>query len=393
MAEKTENNRKAAARLQRAFLAAGDFWADGRCMRPRVLSRGGRLSNPKAVIPCSVDVEVLDVAVGRGIALIDADLKLATAPCSLEPLPSLTAREEGRAPPEVVVISIDEGGSIRLFAARMPPAFIVKTTRVRLAAVLRGERFAAVPVALSHGARGAHVTVRSTSTWGSRALSGDARFVEHGLPALVSVDPLDDLAPLHFVTSLAQGYARTIVLDAGPRFGGAPERGTPALRVASLRTGGAEAASVLATDLPLAILAAPTTDEALPLVDEAAHAARAAASSKDPLIAALGQQLAAGLAQGFVGCARPPDLEFPPSAIELDVGCPHVDQDSSLSASLRERARRALLEDKGLPQIGPRRPAESKPASVPPRRRARVVLAVLAGFALVSALAARGWSR
>jgi len=337
-----------------------------------------------------VDVETYDLAVGRGIALVDVELRLSSAPCLLEVVPSLTAREEGRAAPEVVLLVIHDGEQ-RLFSARLPPRFPVQRTKVRVSALLRGERFAAVPLALSHEARGTAVTLRTRSTWGTRATAGDVKFVEHGLPALVTVDPLDDHAALSFSTSLAAGYTRTLVLDAGPRFGGPPERPTPALRLASLAQGGAEAASVLATDLPLAALGAETSDAAGLVVDEAARAALAAMRSPDPIFAALGYQLAAGLARGFSGCGWPTDLVLPaPSAaptLDLDTGCPRVSPDETLPETLRARARTQLRTALDLPPIGPRGP-RGGPLSAAPRRRSPLALLTAVVVALGLAFAA-----
>ncbi|MBK7398924.1 MAG: hypothetical protein IPJ34_22185 [Myxococcales bacterium] len=348
--------------------------------------------------PCSVDVETYDLSVGRGIALVDVELRLSSAPCLLEVVPSLVAREEGRAAPEVALLVIDDGEK-RLFSARLPPRFPVQRSKVRVSALLRGERFAAVPLALSHEARGTAVTIRTRSTWGARATAGDVKFVEHGLPALVTVDPLDDHAALSFSTSLAAGYTRTLVLDAGPRFGGPPERPTMTLRLASLAQGGAEAASVLATDLPLAVLGAETSDAAGLVVDEAARAAVSAMRSKDPLFAALGYQLAAGLARGFSGCGWPTDLVLPAPwtapTTDLDTGCPHVSADEALPETLRARARTQLRNALDLPTIGPRGPQRTG-LSAGPRRRSPVTLllgVVLALGLAFAALAERRRSR
>lgn len=348
------------------------------------------------MLPCAIDAELYDLSVGRGIAMVDVELSVTAAPCDLEVAPSLTAREEGRAAPDVSVLVVDDG-VVRVFGARLPPRVSVQRRKVRVSALLRGERFAAVPLALAHDAKGVPVTVRARSTWGARVQAGDVKFVEHGLPALVTVDPTLEHAVLTYSTSLAAGYGRTFVLDAGPRFGGPPERPTPEARAAALALGGAEAASVLATDLPLVILAAETTDAAAPVVDEAARAAVAAIRSGDPLVAALGHQLAAGLVRGFAGCGWPTDLAFPPPwspPPDLDTGCPRVPPAEALPPALRARARAELLAPKALPPLGPRLPAP--PPRSPARRASRLGawLGVLLGIGVVLAtLAERRRSR
>jgi len=269
---------------------------------------------------CTIASETAHLAVGRGVAIVTIEARVRGRPggCSVDAGAVLRAREEGRAPPELIAFRTDvDGHPAGIGGPHGRPIVDVGAApvTVRFVAVLRGDRFAAVPLSADPSLVLAPVTFRATteSVWGPHRIAGLARWTETGAPVVVTVDPTRD----HELPTVAARIERgspipTIVVDAGPILGGEPNLGTEEARTAALARGGVDAVSVLIGDLPLAIATASDAPSALARLREHARAARAATLASDPLLTALGQRMATAIARGFTTCARANSTELPP---------------------------------------------------------------------------------
>jgi hypothetical protein len=265
--------------------------------------------------PCIVVAEAVRLDVGRGVAVVDLDARLVRdrPACRLDLGAVLLAREEGRGPPELIAWRADvDGRPSHAAGPRGEVALDVPahTQRVRVRAVLRGERFIAVPLSTDRLARGPNATfaAMASSVWGARSTAGVAQWIDLGTPVVVRVDPTRDHEPLTLFAPLGDGEPPAMIVDGGPLVGGAPTVTTPADRSAELARGGARALSILLTDLPLAIATAPDDASVIERLREASLAALAASSAKEPLLAVVGQRLTTALASGLRTCARDAEL-------------------------------------------------------------------------------------
>jgi hypothetical protein len=336
--------------------------------------------------PCELLDEAARLDVGRGVALVEleATLPRGPRPCSIDARAALLAREEGRASPEVVGFSIElDGRRLRLGGPRGTAALEIPSgpdaprvgARLRVRAVLRGERFVAVPLSLEPpldalGTLGVRFRARATSPWSRFSTAATARWVDRGVPALVFVDTARDREPLQLDVRVRKGGVATMVVDAGAQID-APE--DPAARLAELARGGATTLTAIATDVPLAIATAPDAASAVARLREAAAVALVASRASDPLLAAVGQRLASAIARGFDGCRREPGsvpAAWPAAAAELvdsglldddDAGCPRVDHlllGNHADVHFEREGRAALLDvlgrsPSGLPSVAP----------------------------------------
>src|SRR3954465_4438679 len=119
--------------------------------------------------PCTLVAEAVRLGVGRGVAVVGLDVRLARphAECRLDLGAVLLAREEGRGPPELVAWRAEiDGGPTRAAGPRGEGARDVPAgaMRVRVRAVLRGERFVAVPLATDRLARSPKATFTAKAT-------------------------------------------------------------------------------------------------------------------------------------------------------------------------------------------------------------------------------------
>lgn len=296
--------------------------------------------------PCVIVAEAVRLDVGRGVALVDLDAELIRpeAACRLDLGAVLLAREEGRGPPELIAWRYEiDGRGTRAFGPRGEVAIDVPegAHRVRVRAALRGERFVAVPLSTDRLARGKTATFRAwaTSVWGARTTAGVAQWIDFGTPIVAQVDTARDHEPMTLFARLGDGDPPAMIVDAGPMLGGAPTATSPELRGAELARGGVRALSILLTDLPLAIATAPDDASVIERLREGALAALSASSSREPLLAVVGQRLGTALASGFRTCARSADVVVParwpalPSALagsgvleDESAGCPRVSE-------------------------------------------------------------------
>jgi hypothetical protein len=261
--------------------------------------------------PCAIVAEAVRLDVGRGVAVVDLDVRLVRdqAACRLDLGAVLLAREEGRGPPELIAWRAEiDAGPTQAAGPRGAVALDVpaRSSRVRVRAAVRGERFAAVPLTTHRDARSklATFTAVATSVWGARSTEGVAQWIDLGTPIVVRVDPTRDHQPMKLFARLGDGDPLAMIVDGGPMIGGAPTAGTPAERSAELARGGARALSILLTDLPLAIATAPDDGAVIARLSEASLAALAASSSNEPLLVVVGQRLTTALATGLRTCAR-----------------------------------------------------------------------------------------
>ena len=370
--------------------------------------------------PCVILAEAVRLDVGRGVALVDLDARLVRpdAPCRLDLGAVLLAREEGRGPPELIAwrFAID-GGRARAFGPRGEVAVDVPrgAERVRVRAALRGERFVAVPLSTDRLARAKTATFRASasSVWGARTTAGVAQWVDLGTPIVAQVDTARDHEPLTLFAQLGDGDAPAMIVDAGPMLGGAPSSTSPEMRRAELASGSARALSILLTDLPLAIATAPDDPSVIERMREAALAALSAASSREPLLAIVGQRLTTALASGLQTCAREASVVVParwpvlPTALagsgvleDESAGCPRVAELLATNHPTIPIARESLAAlDEALAEAPDDLPAiaplfrASTPLDQPPRpsrnaRRRRFLRVSL----LVLALVVGAWS-
>jgi hypothetical protein len=373
--------------------------------------------------PCALVSEAVHVEVGHGVGVV-SHRALVVAPgggCALDVGASLRAREEGRAPPELVALRSELDGRVAAIVGPTGPSALdlpSGTREVRVTAVLRGDRFAAVPFAVHPAVVSRPVAVRVTtqSAWGPHRVAGLARWTDVGTPVVVAVDPARDREAPAATLRLAPGApVPVLVVDAGPRLASEPVLGAEGARSAALARGGAEALSVLLGDLPLAIATAPDAGASIARLREAARAARAASGASDPLWSAVGQRLATAIATGFTTCQRSPRTTLParwPSARpelvasglldDSDSGCPKVSDLLAVNhpdVRWTEEASAALAaaaDLRALPRLGP--VERARDAARPAHRRARpiawVVAATLIGLAAVAvALSREGRAR
>lgn len=369
---------------------------------------------------CTIAAETAHVAVGRGVAIVAVEARVhgRAGGCTVDAGAVLRAREEGRAPPELIAFRVEiDGRPVGMGGPRGRVVVEVGGSRatVRFVAVLQGDRFAAVPLSADPAVVLAPVPFRVTteSLWGPHRIAGLARWTDTGTPVVVTADPARDHEPPSFAVRIERGGPiPTIVVDAGPAFGGEPTVATEEGRALSLSRGGVDALSVLLGDLPLAIATAVDAPSALARLREHARAARAATLSRDPLLTAVGQRMATAIALGFTTCARMPAMTLParwpapPRELVLtgllddaESGCPRIADLLSVNhpdvrfgqegnAALADAA---ALPIPGLPRIGPleRRP----PAVFPVRRGARPIVAVALATLLALAISALALSR
>lgn len=356
---------------------------------------------------CSIAAESVDLSVGHGVAVVTIEAAVRGRPggCVVDAGAALRAREEGRAAPELVAfrVSIDGrpsgmGGPLSRVTVDVPHA-----ATVRFVAVLRGDRFAAVPLSADPAVVTAPVPFRtkSRSVWGPARIAGVARWTETGAPVVITVDPTRDHEPSEARVRVERGQpVEVLIADAGPRLAGEPVLGTEEARVAALARGDVEALSVLLGDLPLSIATASDSSAALSRLRETARAARAAVLSSDPLFVAVGERLTTAVMRGFTSCARPTGTQLPPrwpaaprelvaSGLYEDAesGCPRV---SDLLAVNHPDVRFgqeggsiltevAALSTQALPRVGPldRGPHDRNAA---PRRARPILLAALSAL-------------
>lgn len=368
--------------------------------------------------PCTIAAETMHLDVGRGAAVVTIDARVRGGPsgCRVDAGALLRAREEGRSSPELVAWRAEldgrapSSGGIGGPRGRVVIVAPAGWSRVRVLAVLRGDRFVAAPLATDAAVVDAPVWFRATtrSLWGEARIAGVARWTEVGAPIVVTVDPSRDREPSALVSRVVRGApVAALVVDAGPVLGGDPAISSEDARAAALRAGGVEALSVLLSDLPLAIATAPDASAVRARLREHAVAARSAALARDPLWAAIGQRMATAMARAFTSCVRPPTTampaRWPAPARDLvttgllddpESGCPRIDD---LLASnhpefrFAQEAPAALAEAAAadvatLPAIGPlvRAPAR-RVASRSPRQ---AIAAIVAAIALVVAAVA-----
>ena len=371
--------------------------------------------------PCVIPSEGVRLDVGRGVAVVDLVAIVASSPrgCRFDAGAILLAREEGRDPPELVAWRADVDGVTRLGGPIGAVAFDVPPSgaRVRLRAVLRGERFIAAPLATQPLARRSTTFhARATSVFSDHGIAGFAEWIDVGVPLLVHTDPSRDHEPLFLFERLSPSPPDVLIVDAGPMYGDETSVPTEAARRAELAYGGARALSILLGDLPIAIATAPDDRSAIERLQEGARAALAASSSSDPLIAAVGQRWTTSIATSFHGCRRDERAHVPlrwpkpsPAMIEgglLDddgAGCLRIDEllFTNHPAIALERETTAALEEAlaaGLadaPEIGPLVRATTSVGGERHGRRVhrRFLALVVAVVALLSMASAIGVAR
>src|SRR5260221_11879057 len=145
--------------------------------------------------PCTVLTEAARLDVGRGVAVVEHEARIASpSPCTLDFGAALLAREEGRGPPERIAWRIDVDGVLAAMGGPLGAASIdlpAGRHRVRARAAMRAERFVGAPTSLDPAVRPAEVrfSARAKSSWGVFGIAGDARWVDVGVPIVVGVDP------------------------------------------------------------------------------------------------------------------------------------------------------------------------------------------------------------
>jgi len=357
------------------------------------LSYGARMSIRAGVLPlCTVIDEAAHVEVGRGVALVEISAHVAGPPggCVVDAGSVVRAREEGRAPPELIAFRAEvDGRPATASGPRGRVAVEIGRPRgsVRFVAVVRGDRFIAVPLA-SNPAVAQHTRFRATtsSVWGSARVAGVASWTEVGAPIVVTTDPTRDHEPAVLTAVIdAASPAPALIVDAGPALARDLVVATESARAEGLSRGGVEALSILLADVPLAIATAPEPGLVVARLGEAAKIARAASLSRDPLLVAIGQRLATALARGLTTCERTPAITMPtgwplvPRELvasgvldDAESGCarvsdllatnhPDVRVGQEGAAALADAAR---LEPSALPRIGPLLRSRSRAAAV-----------------------------
>ncbi|MGZ3449347.1 MAG: hypothetical protein ACXVEF_07090 [Polyangiales bacterium] len=330
---------------------------------------------------------------GRGLAVLSIDAEIESGrqgACTFDATAAVRAREEGRAAPELIAFRIAEDGkTIRVGGPSESIHAIVHGSSVRIVALLRGDRFALVPLAVDREvrAKSSRFSAHATSVWGTHAIAGTASFIQSGVPVLVSVDTARD----HERTSIAfvvdRDPVQAIVLDAGPILGELAI-GTEEARKKELAKGGAAALSVLLSELPLSVASAPSDAAAVERLREAARAARAAVLSSDPLVNAAGERLLTAVLNGFTSCRRSAEPGLPPRwpaprrdlvatgiLEDAETGCPHIDEllrtnhpDVRFTRE-GDLAVRDAASSAELPQVGPLVPGGARPNAEPAKPR------------------------
>ncbi len=331
--------------------------------------------------PCTIANETTFVDVGRGVAIVALTARVSGAPCAVDAGGVLRAREEGRAPPELIAFRIElDDKPLTLGGPRgRVTAEITKAGTVRFVAVVRGDRFIAAPLTTNPAhvpvtAGRVRVALSTRSTWGPHRVAGLATWIETGAPIVVNVDPTRDHEPAALTFQLdGRAPVPVLIVDGGPIMGGEVTVATEAERGRALARGGVDALSVLLSDLPLAVATAGDASSALARLGEISRAARAAALSREPLFSAIGQRTATAILRGFTTCVRgeqamparwPTPLgELSATGLldEAESGCPRIDDLLRVnhpdvrfaqegSAALAEAS--ALPFEK-LPRIGP----------------------------------------
>lgn len=270
--------------------------------------------------PCTLVAEASHLDVGRGLAIVDLDVRLAPSPqCRFDAGAALLAREEGRDPPDVIVWRAEVQGSESYLGGAVGgvafdvPAHERAPMRVRVRAVLRGERFVAAPLSTDPDVHVDAVpfSASAQSVWGAHAIAGVVHWIDVGVPMVVTTDPTRDHEPLTIderVSIDPRDAPAVLIVDGGPILGDAPSHESAATqwrtRRAELAAGGAPALSTLLDDLPVSIATASDAEGVQEALDEAALAALSASGSRDPLVAAIGQRLATAIASGMSSCDR-----------------------------------------------------------------------------------------
>ncbi len=378
------------------------------------MSRGAPVSMTRLALAlpvCTLVAEASRLDVGRGVAVEElvATVLPSASGCTLDTRASLLAREEGRAPPDLVALRITIDG--REVAVGGPHGRAVVDVPkqgglVRVVAALRGDRFIAPPLSTDKALRGGKVSHRAVtkSVWGPHTIYGVARWIEVGVPIVIAVDPSRDREP-SLLTQTVSDPVSAIVVDAGPVGSG---DSTSETRARDLARGGAAALSVLLNDLPVAIATAEDTPRALVALNEAARAARAASMSTDPIVITIGQRLATAIATGFTSCRRvldpalgetlmPPRWPTPLRELlttgvleDADAACPRVDDLLATNHPDVRFAREGMhalsaAMTAALPTIGPIATASRPRPPARVWRRARRVTAVLVAVVLTAA--------
>jgi hypothetical protein len=366
-----------------------------------------------AVGPCTVVAEETRLDVGRGLAVLslDLDLEKRADPCSFDATSVVRAREEGRAAPELVAFRIvEDGKTVHVGGPSESIRAVVHGTSVRIVALLRGDRFALVPLAIEKEVRGkrSRFTATATSVWGARAITGTASFIQSGVPVLVSVDTMRDHEPTSISYAIESDAVKAIVLDAGPILGEVTI-GTEEARRKELAKGGAAALSVLLSDLPMSVASAPSDAAAVERLGEVARAARAAVLSSDPLVNAVGERLVSSILNGFTSCRRTVDAGLPPRwpaprrdlvaggiLEDAETGCPRIDdllRTNHADVRFAREGERALVEASSyadLPAIGPLVPGGARPRREAPKKRTAQAALILFAAAVIAFFA---WDR
>jgi hypothetical protein len=170
--------------------------------------------------------------------------------------------------------------------------------------------------------------------------------------------------------------------------GASPVAATAEERTRALALGGASALSILLTDLPLAVATAPDDKLVVERLHETAVAALAASSSREPLLAAVGQRLTTAIATGFQSCVRDENAKVParwPALLpalagtgvleDASAGCPRVAEilrDDHPSLPVAREVAAALeevLASGETKAIGPLTQASVPLPTILPRRR------------------------
>jgi len=354
---------------------------------------------------CTVIDEVSRVEVGRGVAIVELDVRVlgAAGGCIVDAGSVIRAREEGRAAPELIAFRADVDGRAAVAAGprgRVAVTITRSSAAVHFVAVVRGDRFIAAPLATDPAvARRTRFRARTTSVWDAHRVAGLARWTEVGAPIVVTADPgRDQEAPTLQAIIDAGDPVPVLIIDAGPGLARDLTVATEAARREGLARGGVAALSILLSDLPLSVATAPDPASVVARLAEVARVARAASLSRDPLIVAIGQRLATAVARGFSSCERPATLMMPTAwpAVPRDLvatgvlddaesGCARVDDLLATnhpdvrvaqegSAALGDAARVALA---ALPRIGPLQGPKSPLATHRRLSRRTVALAAL----------------
>ncbi|MFI5301121.1 MAG: hypothetical protein ACHREM_23805 [Polyangiales bacterium] len=349
---------------------------------------------------CALTDVHVQLEVGRGVAAVEVRARVASiSSCWIDFGPVLQAREAGREAPTIVAWSIRPEFGARQAALGGPRSSLrfeaPANARITTCAILRGERF--VISTASPGPK-SRIAFEVSSVWGTETIPARARWIDDGVPKLVEAD-VDKSARMK--SGVLEGE-QALVVDAGPALGGDGRRRDLAAFDRAIAGGGIEMLSALMTDLPVAIVDAPDDAHAIALIRAAARAALAASSSKEPLVAGVGQRLATAIDRGFLGCKRDdaampakwPAVDEPLRATGLlddeSAGCPIVGEliaREHPSLSLAREGAAALLEAtmakrSELPRVGDLFRALARPVAASARASSRVRRAAISTVAV-----------